>query len=186
MSIEDQPVSTVKWVDRGMLRANNWNPNHVAPPEMELLHRSLVEDGWTQPIVVQDTGDGYEIVDGYHRWTASADPEILTLTDGMVPVVVVALDDAHARMSTIRHNRARGTHAVLAMADIVATLARELDVSTGEIEERLGMESEEVNRLLDRGDVRKRIGRDTFSPAWRSAPKAKPEVAPQVREVESA
>ena len=132
-SVEEQPVSRVQWVDRDQIQANTWNPNHVAPPEMELLRVSIEEDGWTQPIVVQEISPDselgqdlglsetrYEVVDGFHRWKVSGEERIGRLTDYLVPVVVVTLDPAHARLSTIRHNRARGTHRVGMMADIVS------------------------------------------------------------------
>src|SRR5258708_4407167 len=81
--IISQPIGHVHWVKRSLLRANDYNPNHVAPPELALLKVSIMEDGWTQPIVIRKD---YEIVDGFHRWTVSGDPEVSALTDGMVPV----------------------------------------------------------------------------------------------------
>ena len=38
-------------VDIDKVIANDYNPNKVAPPEMELLKHSIEEDGYTQPIV---------------------------------------------------------------------------------------------------------------------------------------
>jgi ParB-like chromosome segregation protein Spo0J len=149
MSIEAQPVSRVQWVARGKLKANHYNPNSVAPPELELLKRSIIEDGWTCPIVVLAD---MTIVDGFHRWTVSADPKIRAMTGGKVPVVVVEADPMHRMMSTIRHNRARGTHAVLRMADIVRSMVQG-GLKPSEICERLGMEDEELERLLDRSGM---------------------------------
>lgn len=168
MSIETQPVSTVEWVDRDLLSANDWNPNHQAPPEHKLLTVSILENGWTQPIVVRKHADGerLEIVDGYHRWLCSGKKELRALTDSKVPVVVLPqTDDATARMATVRHNRARGVHAVLPMADIVADLnSRGLD--SKEIGRQLGMDDEEIDRLLDRGNMALRASRATFSKGW--------------------
>lgn len=153
MSIKDQPLSHLQWVSRDDLRANNWNPNRVAPPELRLLKLSIVESGWTQPVVAQPDG---EIVDGFHRWTVSAAPEIARLTGGLVPVVPLVGDAAHLRAATVRHNRARGTHHVLKMADIVTELSEELGMPADEIGRRLGMDDEEVDRLMDRGVMTKR------------------------------
>jgi ParB-like chromosome segregation protein Spo0J len=167
---DDQPVSHVLWVPRESLRGNDYNPNRVAPPELKLLKLSIVEDGWTQPIVRRPDD---EIVDGYHRWLTAEDPHVAALTDGMVPVVTINPDAAHQRLSTIRHNRARGTHHVLRMADIVNELANELDMPVDEVRVRLGMDKEEVTRLLERGSMIARASSENgeFGEAWRSAPK---------------
>lgn len=178
MTIDEQPVSHVQWVDRHRVQANSWNPNRVAPPELRLLKLSIVEDGWTQPIVVREPDEvdavlagNFEVVDGFHRWTVSDDKEVFAMTEGMVPVVTLQHPDpAHRRMSTIRHNRARGTHHVLKMADIVATLSEELDLNADEIQRRLGMDDEEVRRLLERGKMTKRAAAGEFTEAWRPAP----------------
>lgn len=161
---DNQPVSRVRWVPRSMLRSNLYNPNAVAPPELELLRLSILEDGWTQPIVVLPDNT---IVDGFHRWTVSADPELRAKTDSMVPVVTLAADRVHRMMSTIRHNRARGTHAVLRMAEIVRSMV-ESGLDPAEICRRLGMEDEELERLLDRAGmtVRGTGGSTNFGRAW--------------------
>lgn len=163
-----QPVDGVRWVSRDTLVANDYNPNHVAPVEMALLRLSILEDGWTQPIVVREIGkDRYEIVDGFHRWTISGDPDVAGMTDGEVPVVLLRRASRdHQRMSTIRHNRARGTHAVVKMADIVRTLHDDDGLSFEEIERRLGMEAEEVERLYDNADMRARGGAEDFGRGW--------------------
>lgn len=160
----NQPVSAVQWVPRGSLRANFYNPNSVAPPEMELLRLSILEDKWTQPLVVLEN---MMIVDGFHRWTISADPDIRAMTGGLVPVVTIKADPVHRMMSTIRHNRARGTHAVLRMAEIVRVMT-EAGLKPAEICKRLGMEDEELERLLDRSGmtVRGSSGVDGFGRAW--------------------
>jgi ParB-like chromosome segregation protein Spo0J len=113
-----------------------------------------------------DEGLLYEIVDGYHRWKTSEDPEVYALTDGLVPVVELKQpDQALLRMATIRHNRARGTHHVLKMADIVAELA-EMGITADEIGRRLQMDEEEVDRLLDRGVMTKRGSAASFGNGW--------------------
>lgn len=163
-----QPISRVEWIDRDRLSANSWNPNHQAPPEHRLLRTSILENGWTQPIVVRehDGGERLEIVDGYHRWLTSNHPSVRDLTDGMVPIVrLPECDDDLARMATVRHNRARGTHHVLGMADIVADLI-DRGLSPNEIGHRLEMDPEEVDRLSDRGQMTKRGAKDSFNNGW--------------------
>ena len=162
--VERQPVSQVQWVPREKLKANAYNPNSVAPAELELLKLSILEDQWTQPIVALPD---FTIVDGFHRWTVSGRPEVYALTDGFVPVVLLAADPVHRMMSTIRHNRARGTHAVLRMADIVRQMAV-AGLPADELCRRLGMEHEELERLLDRAGmtVRGTRGVSGFGKAW--------------------
>lgn len=163
MTARDQPVATVEWVPRETLRANDYNPNKMFKTELALLKTSIMEDGWTQPIVARLDG---EIVDGFHRWTVSADPDIAALTDGLIPVVRVRhVDPAQQRMATIRHNRARGEHGVLPMADIIAEISAS-GVTDEELQRRLGMEGEEVQRLKDRGDMKKRAGTGEFNGGW--------------------
>jgi len=162
--IDKQPVNQVQWIDRNELNANDYNPNHVAPPELELLKTSIKEDGWTQPIVILEDKT---IVDGFHRWTVSGTPELMEMTDGKVPCVIVNFDKDHRMMSTIRHNRARGTHAVLKMADIVREMKQD-NLSDKEIMDRLSMEEEELERLLDNSGMTIRGTKDVegFGKSW--------------------
>ncbi|MGA9173856.1 MAG: ParB/RepB/Spo0J family partition protein [Thermoactinomyces sp.] len=161
--IEQQPLYQVRWIPREQLRANDYNPNHVAKPELKLLKISILEDGWTQPIVARKDG---EIVDGFHRWTVSADPEIYEMTNGKVPVVFIDPPKDQQMMATIRHNRARGSHAVLKMADIVRHLIDVEGLSFEEVQERLQMEWEEVDRLYDASGMTVRGSKETFNPGW--------------------
>jgi ParB-like chromosome segregation protein Spo0J len=165
LDIEKQPISNVRWIDRAQLKPNDYNPNKVAPPEMELLITSILEDGWTQPIVVLPDGT---IVDGFHRYTVSADTRLMARYGGKVPTVTVDIDPVHRQMSTIRHNRARGTHGILPMASIVRGIVED-GVSKEEIQARLGMEDEEVNRLVDRAGMPLQAARkqEVFGSSWK-------------------
>jgi ParB-like chromosome segregation protein Spo0J len=168
--VEAQPLAQVEWVPRASLTANDYNPNRVAPPELALLKLSILENGWTQPIVTHspDQDGTAEIVDGFHRWTVSADPDVAALTGGLVPVVRLAQATPElARMATIRHNRARGTHYVLRMADLVVDLIDTYHLDAEEVGRRLQMDPEEVSRLYDRGDMRKRASAGAFNNGWK-------------------
>lgn len=158
------PVDAVRWVDPSTLHANDYNPNRVFPPEMELLKISIIEDGWTQPVVARADG---EVVDGFHRWTlAKLDPDIRAKSGGLVPVVFIAPGDrASQMMATVRHNRARGAHGVLKMADIVRQL-QAAGVADDEITRRLGMEQEEIDRLADARGNADLVGKDSFGKGW--------------------
>lgn len=164
--LEAMPLGVITWRHRDELSANDYNPNSVAPPELKLLKISIMEDGWTQPIVINPD---MTIVDGFHRWTVSGHKEIHALTDGYVPTVMVRPRDAAGqKMATIRHNRARGTHAVLKMSDIIKSMVDD-KMSGEEIMARLGMEREEVVRLLSRAGIPKsQVFTDKdFSTSWK-------------------
>ena len=166
MSLKNQPLNDIQWVHRDNLKPNNYNPNKVATPEMKLLKISILEDGWTQPIVRNQDGT---IVDGFHRWTVSGDKEVYAMTDGLVPVVTLKPTDPNQqRMATIRHNRARGTHGVLAMSEIVRGMIDD-GLSGEEVMERLQMEREEVTRLLMQAGIpaREAFKDMEFSKAWK-------------------
>lgn len=145
----------------------------MPPPEFRLLKVSLLEDGWTQPVVAHpepDESGRFPIVDGFHRWTLSADPEVAAMTGGLIPVVFLDRDRADRIMATIRHNRARGEHGVRPMAALVRELL-ESGADPAELGRRLGMESEEVERLAERAGlpavVARRKGDDPqFSEGW--------------------
>jgi ParB-like chromosome segregation protein Spo0J len=133
-----------------MLRANSYNPNRVPPPELALLRLSILQDGWTQPIVARTDG---EIVDGFHRWTVASNAQVFALTGGLIPVVRLNVSMADQMMSTVRHNRARGVHAVLRMAEIVRALLHDHGITATDLEARLGMDDEEITRLAHRGGM---------------------------------
>lgn len=164
-----QPLDSVEWVPPSTLTANDYNPNHVFSTEMKLLKRSIVEDGWTQPIVATPEG---VIVDGFHRWTlASTDAEVIALTGGLVPVVRTSpRDSSHARASTVRHNRARGQHAILKMGEIVRSMLDD-GRSHEDVARDMGMEMEEVERLADLRSSPERVGQDSFGRGWVPLPK---------------
>ncbi|WP_304583970.1 ParB N-terminal domain-containing protein [Acutalibacter muris] len=140
------PLSTLEWVERGKLRANEYNPNKVSKENLKLLTQSILTNGWTLPIVVRMD---YTIIDGFHRWTVSGQEPLLTKLGGKVPVVkVVHTDEADDIYGTITHNRARGTHLLEPMKAIVKRLLGE-GKSVQEIGKQLGMRPEEVFRLSD-------------------------------------
>ena len=163
-SFDTEPISRVEWVEASTLTANNYNPNAVAPPERELIVLSILEDGWTQPVVTLANG---EIVDGFHRWLFSKeDQRLLKRYHGWVPVTRIVVDPVHQQMSTIRHNRARGTHAILRMADIVAGMLKQ-GVSHSQIAKGLGMDDEEITRLSTALGMPELASAENFTPAWK-------------------
>lgn len=143
------PVYAVRAVPVDKVRANSYNPNSVAPPEMKLLETSIWEDGYTMPVVCYYLPDEdiYEIVDGYHRYTVLlTSRRIFERECGMLPVVVIDKDADNRMASTVRHNRARGTHSIELMKNIVAELVQS-GMSDAWILKHIGMDIDELLRL---------------------------------------
>lgn len=163
-SFDTEPISRVEWVEASTLHANDYNPNAVAPPERELIILSILEDGWTQPVVTLPDG---EIVDGFHRWRFSQDdPRLIERYHGYVPITRIVVDAVHQKMSTIRHNRARGTHGILKMADIVTGMLK-AGVTAKQIQRGLGMDDEEIIRLSTALGMPELASKPNFTHAWK-------------------
>jgi ParB-like chromosome segregation protein Spo0J len=164
-----EPVDNVQWVKNDLVHANNYNPNSVAPPEMQLLKHSILCDGYTQPIVAFPENDMIEVIDGFHRnRVGKEDPEVKLRVHGYLPVVIIKSDrqDRNDRIAaTVRHNRARGKHSVDGMSDIVVELKRR-NWSDEKIGNELGMEPDEVLRLAQISGLAEIFADKEFSEAW--------------------
>jgi len=162
------PVYNVLKVPIGKIRANEYNPNSVAPPEMKLLYDSIKEDGYTMPIVcfyhAQD--DMYEIVDGFHRYAVMLKhKDIYQREEGCLPVSVIDKPIEDRMASTIRHNRARGSHDVDLMSNIVAEIHK-LGRSDEWIAKHLGMDVDEILRLKQITGLAEAFANQEFSRSW--------------------
>jgi ParB-like chromosome segregation protein Spo0J len=168
---KDEPVDCVVWERQEAVIANDYNPNKVAPPEMELLRHSITADGYTQPIVTWNN-DGFEVVDGFHRNRVAREcEEVSSRIHGRLPIVVINSDRANKEdriASTIRHNRARGKHQIEAMSDIVIDLRRR-NWSPAKIGRELGMDQDEVLRLTQITGLLEMFTDSEFSEAWEAA-----------------
>jgi ParB-like chromosome segregation protein Spo0J len=167
--MKDEPIDCVVWVPTEMVVANDYNPNIVASPEMELLEHSIASDGYTQPIVTYETESTLEVVDGFHRSQVGKNsPLISDRIHGHLPVTMIK-SSRTARSdrisATIRHNRARGVHQVDRMSDIVVELSRR-NWSDTRIARELGMEPDEVLRLKQITGLAELFANDKFSMAW--------------------
>lgn len=140
------PLSTLQWVDRDMVKPNDYNPNKVSKQNLELLKQSILTNGWTLPIVARPD---FTIIDGFHRWTVAGEEPLKSMLEGKVPVVIVEHKDKAGNIyGTVTHNRARGTHLLEPMKAIVKELMGE-GKSVEEIGKQLGMRPEEIFRLSD-------------------------------------
>jgi ParB-like chromosome segregation protein Spo0J len=162
------PVYGVKAIPMEKIRANAYNPNAVAPPEMKLLELSIWEDGFTMPVVCYylPDEDVYEIVGSYHRFTTLQTSErIREREKGMLPVVVIDKDISNRMASTIRHNRARGSHSIELMSSIVSELTT-AGMSDAWILRHIGMDKDELLRLKQITGLAALFTDKEFSQAW--------------------
>lgn len=172
----DEPVDCVLWVDADTVEGNPYNPNVVAPPEMKLLKRSILEDGYTQPIVTWLKDGRFstwcgerEVVDGFHRnRVGKEDKNVRERIRGYLPVTTVnewRTDKGDRIAATIRHNRARGKHAIEGLSEIVIELSRR-KWSDKRIGRELGMDPDEVLRLKQISGLAEMFADAEFSEAW--------------------
>lgn len=166
-----EPVDCVLWVKNESVHANDYNPNSVAPPEMELLRLSISADGYTQPIVsmLEENGETREVIDGFHRNRVGKECEdIQSRVHGYLPVVTINKERENINdrvASTIRHNRARGKHKIESMSEIVIDLKKR-NWSDEKIAKNLGMDADEVLRLCQIGGLSELFLDKEFSQAW--------------------
>ena len=162
------PVYNVKAIPLEKITANEYNPNRVAPPELKLLELSIWEDGYTQPVVCyyDNDKDEYIIVDGFHRYTImKTSQRIYEREKGLLPIVVIDKSLGERMASTIRHNRARGSHNVDLMSNIVAELV-EMGKSDAWICKNIGMSADEVLRLKQITGLASLFKHEEFSRSW--------------------
>lgn len=163
------PVYNIISVPIEKIEQNTYNPNAVAPPEMKLLYDSIKEDGYTMPIVCYHDRekDTYVIVDGFHRYRIMLDyPDIYEREKGRMPVSVIDKPMDCRMASTIRHNRARGSHDVDLMSNIIKEL-HELGRSDAWISKHLGMDKDEILRLKQITGLTAMFRDVNFGKAWR-------------------
>lgn len=162
-----EPTDCVQWINQDMIQANEYNPNKVASPEMKLLYKSIKEDGYTMPIVTYYLGEKHwEIVDGFHRNRIDREyKDIKERTKGYLPITILDKTEDERIGSTIRHNRARGTHGIRPMSDIVMELVRS-GWDDEKICDKLGMDLDEVIRLKQITGLKEAFINHEFSKSW--------------------
>lgn len=169
-----EPVDLVTWVLQDNVVSNDYNPNKVAPPEMELLEISIMNDGYTQPIVTwgNEEKGKIEVIDGFHRNRVGKESKIISKRImGYLPVVSIRNEQSSKNdriASTIRHNRARGKHQVDAMSEIVIEL-KNRNWTNERIAKQLGMDNEEVLRLCQISGLEHLFSDSDFSKSWISS-----------------
>jgi ParB-like chromosome segregation protein Spo0J len=164
------PCCNTQLVPAESVQGNDYNPNHVAPPEMRLLKLSMAKDGVTMPVVVCDTPDDkehpYTVVDGFHRTTViQHDKTVSEMTRGYVPVSRLNKGLEDRITATVRHNMARGTHQVELSAKLVVLLKKH-NWTNARIGKELGMEPDEVLRLKQTTGLAEAFRDEEFSKSW--------------------
>ena len=162
------PVYNIQRIAIEKIRANSYNPNVTAPPELYLLERSILEDGYTMPIVCyyNEREDIYEIVDGFHRYLVMKTSKVIAERENYsLPVSVINKSLENRMASTIRHNRARGTHSLELMKKIVQQLV-ESGLSDQWIIKNIGMDTEELLRLKQINGLAALFKDKDFSRSW--------------------
>ena len=162
------PVYNVMAIPVEKIQANEYNPNSVAPPEMELLKISIREDGYTQPVVCfyDKDIDKYIVVDGFNRYRVIREnKDIFDRENGCLPVVVIEKELGERMASTIRHNRARGTHNIELMSNIVSELV-EMGKGDAWICKHIGMSADELLRLKQITGLAALFKNHEFSRSW--------------------
>jgi ParB-like chromosome segregation protein Spo0J len=168
----DEPVDCVLWVKSDDVVANDYNPNKVAPPEMELLEVSIMHDGYTQPIVTWPRDEKLEVIDGFHRSRVGKESSVVRdRVKGFLPVVEIRNEQAGKNdriASTIRHNRARGKHQIDAMSEIVLEL-KNRNWTNNRIARELGMDEDEILRLCQITGLEHLFSDQDFSLVWEAS-----------------
>lgn len=168
MSNFKSPVYNVLRIPIDKIQANDYNPNAVAPPEMALLETSIWEDGYTMPVVTfyDKDNDKYIVVDGFHRYTVlKTSKRVFEREEGMLPVVVIDKSMSDRMASTIRHNRARGSHNIDLMSNIVSELV-EMGKGDAWICQHIGMSKDELLRMKQITGLSSLFANKDFSQSW--------------------
>lgn len=162
------PVYNIQRIPIEKIRGNSYNPNVTAPPEFNLLEKSILEDGYTMPIVCyyDENEDMYEIVDGFHRYLVMKKSQIIAKRENYsLPVSIIDKPLENRIASTIRHNRARGTHSIELMKEIVQQLV-ESGLSDQWIMKNIGMDKDELLRLKQLTGLASLFRDKDFSLSW--------------------
>lgn len=167
--LKHHPVDCVIWKKSDDIEVNTYNPNKTAPPELQLLYESILNDGYTMPIVTFKDTSTIRIVDGFHRrLIEQTHKDISESTLGYLPLTLVRdeqSDTSNRMASTIRHNRARGTHNIELMSQIVSELV-EMGKGDAWICKHIGMSIDELLRLKQITGLASLFQNKDFSESW--------------------
>lgn len=111
----------ISLLDINKVQANPWNPNVQTDNQYRAEKESIVANGFLAPILVRKFEDGWQVIDGEHRWRGLKDlkanplPNVKVheslntlLLEDLIPAIVIDADDAKAKKLTIILNETRG------------------------------------------------------------------------------
>lgn len=158
------PCCNTVLVRPSLIVANTWNPNHVPEEKLELLRQSILDNGFTFPIVtIWDEGLGkFVVIDGFHR-TLIGGGEWLDFD--YLPVVILDHDISRRMTATMQFNKARGHHQVDLDAEVIRALI-EQGMAEDEIAVKLGMDLDTIHRYKQLTGVAELFAKADYSGAW--------------------
>lgn len=166
----NDPIDRIQWFPAAELNPNGWNPNgwnpnRVFDQELVLLERSIIKNGWTQPILINTLKT---IIDGFHRWGLSQHSSaIFKIYAGMVPCAVLDVSNAEAMALTVRINRAKGDHMATGMAELCKRLHLQEGWDMQQIAVEIGGTIDEVRTLIEDDIFKARdLANHQYSQAW--------------------
>lgn len=159
------PCLNVIMVPYEKVQANNYNPNAVPSEKMQLLKQSIIDNGFTFPIVTiyDEEIEKYIIIDGFHRYTILGKK---WLNQPLVPVVVLKHSMSQRMIATVQFNKAKGHHQIDLDADIVKSLLQQ-GLKQEEIAKHLGLDLETIHRYTQLAKIADVFANVGFSASWK-------------------
>ena len=121
---------------------NIWNPNIVPEDILAKLRAEIRQHGLTVPITVRSSGNGYEIVDGYHRWLICKE---LGLQE--IPCIIQDFSDTEAKIKTLQLNYMKGSPIPVKLASLIHDLNKEIKLE--DLSKRLPYEEAQLMDNLE-------------------------------------
>jgi len=163
------PVYNIKKISIDKIKANDYNPNRIASPEFKLLELSILEDGFTMPIVCYHNkkDDMYEIVDGLHRFLIAKNNKTINQREkNSIPVSIIEKPLKNRFASSIRHNRARGENLLELMQNFIYKSIENNKIDDNWMMKNYGLDKDELLRLKQLTGIKELFKDKDFSKTW--------------------
>jgi len=110
-------------IELNKIEPNNYNPNIIPDDILAKLRAEIEQKGLCEPIIVRSRGEGYVIVDGFHRWQICRE-----LNWQEVPCIIQDYDDNEAKIKTLQLNYMRGSAIPIKLASLIHELNKEISL----------------------------------------------------------